>query len=85
MTLAKRQTAYRIVAASNQARLGGDGSDPLWDSGKIESNQSIKVPYDGTPLESSQLVYWKVRVWVTSPGWAASITQIAPSSLLRSF
>ncbi|MBN2118662.1 MAG: glycoside hydrolase family 78 protein [Anaerolineales bacterium] len=57
-----RQTAYQIIAAPSEASL--DGSiGILWDGGKIESDQSIHVPYRGPALASSQRVYWKVRVW----------------------
>jgi len=57
-----RQSAYRIFAAPSEAGLNDD-SGLLWDSGKIESDQSIHVPYGGGPLVSGQRVYWKVIVW----------------------
>jgi alpha-L-rhamnosidase len=57
-----RQTAYRILAAPTEAGLDG-GPGHLWDSGKIEEDQSIHVPYAGPPPASGQRVYWKVRVW----------------------
>ena len=57
-----RQTAYQILAAPTEAGLD-IGSGLLWDSGKIESDQSIHVPYRGSMLVSGQRVYWKVRVW----------------------
>ena len=43
---AARRTAYRITAASSLERLrAGDGD--LWDGGKVESDQSVHVPYAG--------------------------------------
>jgi alpha-L-rhamnosidase len=57
-----RQTAYRILVASSETALES-GKDLLWDSGKIDSDQSIHVPYDGQALASGQRVYWKVRIW----------------------
>ena len=57
-----RQTAYRILVASSQTSLDGS-TGLLWDGGKIESDQSIHVPYGGPALASGQSVYWKVRVW----------------------
>jgi alpha-L-rhamnosidase len=57
-----RQTAYRIFAAGDTSRLK-EGSTDLWDSGRIESDQSVHVPYEGKPLLSRQRVYWKVIVW----------------------
>jgi len=35
----------------------------LWDSGNVNSNQSVNVVYQGKPLKSQQRCYWKVRVW----------------------
>jgi alpha-L-rhamnosidase len=55
------QAAYRIVAAASEAALTGD--TVLWDSGKVQSDQSIHVPYDGPGLASGHRVYWKVWVW----------------------
>ena len=49
------QKAYEIQVFSN--------SDPIWTSGKVESDQSTQVVYEGKPLKSMQRVYWKVRVW----------------------
>lgn len=57
-----RQTAYRILAASTPELLSA-GSADLWDSGKIESDQSVHVRYEGQPLGSRQRVYWRVIVW----------------------
>lgn len=58
----QRQTAYRVVVASSLARLHADIGD-LWDSGKVESDQSIHVKYAGRPLCSHRVCYWKVRIW----------------------
>ncbi len=57
-----RQTAYQILTASSEAGLNGN-IDLLWDSGKVETDQSIHVPYGGPALDSGQRVYWKARVW----------------------
>jgi len=56
------QSAYQIFVASSETGLN-DKSDLLWDSGKIESNQSIHVLYRGGLLRSGQRVHWKVRIW----------------------
>lgn len=47
---AKEQHAYRITA------------DNGWDSGWVDSDQSLLVPYAGPPLTSSQRVEWRVTV-----------------------
>ncbi len=56
------QSAYQVLVASSEELLKADTGD-LWDSGKIESNQSVFVEYAGKPLESEMRCYWKVRVW----------------------
>ena len=56
------QKAYQILVASSQANLDADNAD-LWDSGKVESAQSLNVVYQGKPLTSSLRCFWKVRVW----------------------
>lgn len=56
------QSAYRIRTAANIDDLES-GRNLLWDSGKVESDRSIHIPYDGDNLESRQRVYWQVRVW----------------------
>ena len=56
----EKQTAYQILAASSQELL--DKGD-LWDSGKVDSDQTIQIPYSGHPLSSRQNCFWKVRVW----------------------
>ncbi|MFO7973027.1 MAG: family 78 glycoside hydrolase catalytic domain [Candidatus Hydrogenedentota bacterium] len=56
------QTGYRILVADSEAALAADEGN-LWDSGKVEAEQSALVPYEGNGLESRQRCYWKVRVW----------------------
>lgn len=58
----QKQTAYRVLVASSQEMLTKDKAD-LWDSGKINSEHSIHIEYDGLPLKSRQTCYWKVCVW----------------------
>ena len=56
------QSAYRVLVASSAAKLGADSGD-LWDSGKVNSSQSIYVPYAGKPLSSAEECFWKVEIW----------------------
>ncbi|MEF2246189.1 family 78 glycoside hydrolase catalytic domain [Paenibacillus sp. IITD108] len=56
------QSAYQIIASSNEAFLHADTGD-LWDTGKVLSDISLHVKYEGDPLSSEQQVYWKVRIW----------------------
>ena len=61
-TRGQKQTAYQVLVAVSRETLDANQGE-LWDSGKIESDQSIQVPYGGTPLASFQTCFWKVRVW----------------------
>ena len=56
------QTAYQIWVANSNTSLA-DGQKLLWDSGKIETDQSTQVDYRGPALVAGQRVYWKVKVW----------------------
>ena len=56
------QSAYQIIVASNAAALASNKGD-LWDTGKISSNQTIQIAYQGKPLASRARCFWKVRVW----------------------
>lgn len=56
------QTAYRIKVANSIDDISSE-SNLLWDSGKVESDQSIHINYSGDKLRSSQRVYWQVEVW----------------------
>ena len=57
-----KQTAYEIRVASSSDALAKSKAD-VWDSGKVESDQSINVAYAGPELKSRQRYYWQVRVW----------------------
>ena len=66
------QSAYRIQVASSVEALDA-GTDLIWDSGKVDSDQSIHVEYWGPALSSGQRCYWRVRVWDESghsEGWS---------------
>lgn len=57
-----KQSAYRILIAGSADALNENRGD-LWDSGKVDSDQSAHVPYGGPELQSKQQCYWKVRIW----------------------
>jgi len=61
-TRSQKQTAYQIFVASSEALLKQNQGD-CWDSGKVTSDQSIQVEYQGKPLASRMQCHWKVRVW----------------------
>ncbi|HPU56191.1 MAG TPA: family 78 glycoside hydrolase catalytic domain, partial [Verrucomicrobiota bacterium] len=58
----QRQSAYQVLVASSEELLTKDAGD-LWDSGKVNSDETAHVRYTGKDLRSSQQVFWKVRVW----------------------
>ena len=58
----QKQTAYQILVASGADELKNDQGD-LWDSGKISSDQTTFITYDGKPLASRESCFWKVRSW----------------------
>ena len=49
------QTAYEIKVLSNES--------VVWNPGKVQSDQSVHVPYAGSPLQSGKKYSWQVRVW----------------------
>lgn len=71
-----RQIAYQVLVASDAARLDRDEGDQ-WDSGRVDTDETIHVPYAGRSLLSRQRCLWKVRTWddrgQCSP-WSASAT-----------
>ncbi len=58
----QRQSAYRILVAGSEKELAADRGD-LWDSGRVESAETVNLPYGGKPLASRQRCYWKVMAW----------------------
>lgn len=56
------QSAYEIRMGNREA-LSGKEKAIQWSSGKIISDQSVHVNYNGTPLQSGKKYYWQVKVW----------------------
>ncbi len=54
-----KQTSYRIVVASTFENAQ-NGVGDLWDSGVIDSDRMLYIPYEGKPLQSRDKVFWKV-------------------------
>ena len=57
----QRQSAYQILVGSEKALARGQGD--LWDSGKVLSDRTTHIPYNGPALQSRQRCFWMVRVW----------------------
>jgi alpha-L-rhamnosidase len=58
----RRQGAYRVRVATDPAKLQAGDAD-LWDSGRVESPQSVHIPYAGKPLPSNIDCFWTVQLW----------------------
>jgi alpha-L-rhamnosidase len=58
---AQVQSRYRVQVASASGRLAGDRPD-VWDSGWVESSQSVNVTFAGPSLQSGTRYFWRVRV-----------------------
>jgi alpha-L-rhamnosidase len=70
-----KQAAYEVLVASSTEKLQvGDAN--VWDSGKIESAESVGIIYHGPTLDSRRRYYWKLRVW-DSAGQVSESTETA--------
>ncbi len=56
------QTSYQILLASNIENIQNNVGD-IWDSEKVDSDQSINIQYSGKPLKPDSIYYWKVKIW----------------------
>lgn len=63
----QKQVAYRIFVASTLQQLERNEAD-LWDSGNVKTDQTLFIPYAGSPLESRQQCFWKVWTWSNDQG-----------------
>lgn len=54
------QTAYEIRVSDALPSLSKAN---VWSSGKVNSDQSLFVPYSGQSLQSGKKYFWQVRVW----------------------
>src|SRR5437016_735838 len=58
----RRQTAYQILVTSH-AKPRTKPGDALWDSRKVTSDRTANIEYNGRPLSSRQVCFWRVKVW----------------------
>jgi hypothetical protein len=58
----RRQTAYGILVSSSLYNLDSNNPD-LWDSGKIESGETIQHEYLPGNLQSESRYFWKIIIW----------------------
>jgi len=58
----KKQSAYQILVSGSEKALAQNVGN-YWDTGKILSDRSIQINYEGNTLSSESICFWKVRVW----------------------
>ncbi|HCC52357.1 MAG TPA: alpha-rhamnosidase, partial [Porphyromonadaceae bacterium] len=76
------QKAYRIEVAASENELKS-GSGLLWNSGRVDSDQSVLVEYAGKPLESGKKYFWRVTVWTNRDETAQSDIRYWSAALLK--
>lgn len=72
------QSAYQIIVASTEELLNSQKPD-LWDTGKVYSEESCNIRYQGKPVTPGQTVFAAVRVWDQND----SATQYAKTSWMQ--
>lgn len=65
------QTSYQIQVAASPDNLQ-NGKELLWDTGEVNSEESVLIPYGGSPLESRKSYYWRVKANTNqgTSGWS---------------
>jgi len=58
----EKQSHYHILVASSPEKLATNTGD-LWDTGKVKSDKTGQIDYEGKPLQSDTRYFWKVKVW----------------------
>jgi len=56
------QQSYQLIVSSSPENLAKNKGD-IWNTGKLRSDQSIQIEYQGKPLLSGTRYFWKVRIW----------------------
>lgn len=67
----QQQTAYQIRVATSPGKLT---TPDVWDSGKVDSDQSVLVPYAGPELKPRTRYHWSTRSWDAegnASGWSS--------------
>lgn len=62
-----RQTSYRLIVADNWSDISACRGN-VWDSGMVESNQSVAVGYQGEELRTNGCYFWRVQCVTNTEG-----------------
>jgi len=57
----QKQSAYQIMVGETKEDL--ENSNFVWDTGKVLSDESVGILYDGDELEAEKDYFWQIRVW----------------------
>jgi alpha-L-rhamnosidase len=76
------QKAYQIEVAASEKDLRA-GSGLLWNSGRVDSDQSVLIEYAGKPLESGMQYFWRVTIWTNQDETVQSDVQHWSAALLK--
>lgn len=66
----RKQTACQILVSSSEVLLAENRGD-LWDSGRIDTAESVNIAYGGVPLVAGQKCFWKVRFSDEQNNWSS--------------
>ncbi|MCA8961722.1 MAG: family 78 glycoside hydrolase catalytic domain [Planctomycetes bacterium] len=58
----RAQSAYRIIASTSRAEVERGRGD-LWDTGRVQTGDSLHVVYEGRPARAARRVHWRVKLW----------------------
>ncbi len=69
------QSAFEILVATDAKNLLPGKAD-AWDSGRINSSESVDISYAGAAMTSQQRYFWNVITWdnksaktISAPAW----------------
>ncbi|MCS7475790.1 glycoside hydrolase family 78 protein [Umezawaea endophytica] len=71
----ERQTAYRVLVASSPDLLRR-GRPDVWDTGRVEGDGVVSVPYGGPEPRAGGRYFWTVQVW-DSKGRRSALGDVA--------
>jgi alpha-L-rhamnosidase len=76
------QSAYEILVATDEKKLLLGKAD-AWDSGRINSSESVNIAYAGAAIRPQQAYFWQVRTWDEKGKLAVSAPALFETGLLN--